>query len=474
MLVFSTRLPLKDTVTQEDCLHLFIEWITKSPHYSISGIDYDIGSNTDFDYSEGNISFSIRHIKGAQTELSACRFEYRESDAVWYNDSIFLCENNTKSLLIQLNCNRTDYHTQLPPIHKPYIVRKFVEGGFCKDDAGIPVCDTPIEVDENYYHSCVEIMRGTYTNSMPIVYISCDYAGEHVIRPEYLARQLSGVAHVFVEKNRESALRLRDDTDGNNAHTGYVGIYFPGTKLCQKHGIEYYRNAREMGSEIINSVWSALINRVDASVYNWNQIIAIQSRQKMSEWQDISEKNKQQLSEYMDNFDAENRSLRQQIEELNKQVYSLHSQLDALRLSKKETEADNCFYNMGKEPNLYASERNDLLYSILSQAQSKFDVNSRGYLLIQSLLDANPHVGECAEIMSEVRNVFSGDGKLTSAKKSQLKSVGFIIKEDGPHYKVVFHDERYMFSVSKTPSDHREGKNTITDISKIIDIERKI
>lgn len=473
MLVFSTRLPLKNTVTQEDCLRLFIEWITESPHYPVSDIEYDIGSCADFDFSKENITFSIRHIKGEQMELSACRFVNRESDAVWCNDIIFLCEDETKSLLIQLNCNRTTYNTQLPPIHKPYIVRKFVEGGFCRSDAGIPVCDTPIEVDENYYDTCVKIMRGTYPNSMPIVYVSCDYKGEYIISPEYLARQLSGVAHVFAEKNRETALSLRDDTDGNNAHTGYVGIYFPGTKFCQKHGIQYYCNVREMGNEIINSVWSALINRLDASVYNWNQIIAIQSRQKMSEWQDISTKDKQQLSEYMDNFDAENESLRQQITELNKQVYSLHAQLDAFRSSISETE-DACFYKMGKEPNLYASERNDLLYSILSQAQNKYDVNSRGYVIIQSLLEANPQVGECSKIVSELRNIFSGDGRLTSSKKSQLKGLGFSVEEEGSHYKIIFHDERYMFTVSKTPSDHREGKNMISDICKIIDIERKI
>lgn len=474
MLVFSTRLPLKDTVTQEECLHIFTEWITESPHYPIDNITYDISSYTDFEVTKENITFSIRHIKSEKMELLASRFENREENAVWYNDSIFLCEGGVKSLLIQLNCNRTNYRTQLPRIHKPYIVRKFVESGYCRDDAGIPVCDTPIVMDEKYYDICVKVMRGEYENTMPIVYISCDYMGEYAISSEYLARQLSGVAHVFVEKNREIALKLREDTEGNNVHTGYVGIYFPGTKLCQKHGIEYYRDDREMGSEIINSVWSALINRLDSSVYNWNQIIAIQSRQKMSEWQDISAKDKQQLSEYMDNFDAENESLRQQIAELNKQVYSLHAQLDAFRSSKKEANVESRFYNIGEEPNLYDSERNDLLYSILSQVQSKFDVNSRGYIIIQSLLEANPYVGECSRIMSEVRNVFSGDGKLTSAKKSQLKSAGFSVQEEGPHYKVIFHDERYMFTVSKSPSDHREGKNMISDISKVIDIERKI
>ena len=474
MLVFSTRLPLKESITQEESLNIFMKWITESPHYSIDDIQYDASSNKDFELVEGNLTFSIRYIKDGKTELWASRFENREKNIVWYSDSIFLCEDGVKSLLIQLNCNRTNYETRLPRIHKPYIVRKFVESGYCRDDAGIPVCDKPIVVDERYYDICVQIMRGEYNNTMPVVYISCDYKGEYAIAPEYLAKKLGGVAHVLAEKNRETAFKLRENTDGNNAHSGYIGLYFPGTKLCQKYGAECYHDIREMRNEIIESVWSALIYRLDSSVYNWSQISAIQSRQKMSEWQDISANDKQQLSEYMDIFDAENESLRQQIGELNKQVYSLHAQLDAIRSAKIEMGENDCFYNMGNEPNLYASERNDLLYSILSQVQDKFERNSRGYILIQSLLEANPRVGECSRILEEVRNVFAGDGRLTSAKKSQLKRVGFTVQEDGPHYKVMLQDERYMFTVSKTPGDYREGRNMISDICKRMDVEKKI
>ena len=55
---------------------------------------------------------------------------------------------------------------------------------------------------------------------------------------------------------------------------------------------------------------------------------------------------------------------------------------------------------------------------------------------------------------------------------NNLKKCGFKVEEDGPHYKLIFHDERYIFMVSKTPSDYREGNNLYSDISKIIDIEK--
>lgn len=474
MLVFSTRLPLKDEITSENCLQLFKEWVEQSPHYSISQIDYDICSYEDFEYDNEKILFSIRHFENNKIKLSACRLENHDSSAVWINDCIYVVENGAKSLLIQLNCNRTDFSAQLPPVHKPYIVRKFIEMGFCKNDADIPVTDTPLDADGTFYDICVEIMQGTYRYSMPVVYVSCDYWGKHTLDPQDLAKRLGGVAHVFVERNHETALKLRDATDGNNAYAGYIGIYFPGTKFCQKHGPGYYKNNREMTQEIINLVWSALVNRLDSSTYNWNQIIALQSKQKMLEWQDISAQDKEQLSIYIDTFDQENASLRGKIDELNQQVYALRSQLDALRATLRGDSEDSCFYKAGKEASLYISEKEDLLYSILSQTQKKYPQNSRGYTIIQSLLEANPRYGECERIVSEIRSVFNNGGKLTKAMRARLKALGFLIEEEGTHFKLTFHDSRYMFSVSKTPSDYREGKNLISNICNIIDIERKI
>ena len=474
MLVFSTRLPLKDEITQEECLHLFIKWVINSPNYSIDAVDYDVSSHKDFDCDYGDQTFAIRHYMDENIEISACRLENREPTAIWINDCIFLCENGNKSLLIQLNCNRTNFDTQMPKPHKPYIVRQFVESGYCKDDAGIPITDTALESDGEYYSKCVDIMNGTLTYSMPVVYVSCDYWGNTVISPTYLARQLGGVAHVFVEKSRDTALRLKEDTAGNNAHTEYVGIYFPGTKFCQKHGLSYYHNYKVMSQEIIDSVWKALINRLDSQKFNWNHIIALQSRQKMAEWQKISIHDKAQLTEYMDTFDQENKDLRDQIEDLNAEVYSLRSQLDTLRYVLNGNTEDTCFFKMGAEPNLYAGERSDLLRSILLQVQSKYEPSSRPYILIQAMLAANPAIGECERVISGISTIFGGGGRLNKTSKAQLKDLGFTIEEDGPHYKIIFHDPRYMFTVSKTPSDHREGKNMISQIRAVIDVNRKI
>ena len=475
MLVFSTRLPLKAEITHEDCMRLFNEWVKGSPHYQADGLCYDVDSHDDYDYTKDNITFSVRHYKDESVELSACRLQNREPNLVWDTDCVALTSEGKKSLLIQLNCNWADFRTDFPRVHKPHIVKMCIQRGYCSFDGNIPVTDTPIIADESNYEICRDIMCGKLSYEMPVVYLSKDYWGKTAVRADSLARELSGVAHVFVEKDYDIAAKLQNDTDGNNAYLGYVGIYFPGTPYCQKHGLEYYdNNYRKMCDGIRDDVWDALKNRSDSMQYNWNQILTLQARQKMLEEKSISEQSKAELKQYVDTFDVEKKELADKVEELNKKVLSLRAERDGLMAAKGTTNRDGLFCNAGSEKELYPGERNDLLYSILSQVLSKYEEDTRPYCIIKSILDANPKIGTCEKIIKGVESAFRSGEKLTKASKAQLRDLGFTIEEDGPHCKLVFKDPRYMFTVAKTPSDHRSAKNLTSKICKVLDVEKKL
>ena len=475
MLVFSTRIPIKTEVTRQDCLELFWEWLNNSPHYLTDGICFDASSNDDYDFIGENFTFSVRHYTDTSVELTACRLENREENVIWDNDCIFMNDLGKKSLLIQLNCNWTDFRTDLPPIHKPYVVRMFVEKGYCDVDGTIPVTDTPIIAGEDNYEEYRDIIRGKFSFQMPVVYISKDYWGNTAVNPIYLAHQLSGVAHVFVEENYNIAIRLQNDTGGNNAYLGYVGIYFPGTQDCQRHGLEYYgNNSRKMCAGIINDVWDALMNQSDSTQNSWNQILALQARQKMLEMKDISDQRQIELNNYINTFDAEKKELEDKVSELNQKVLSLRAERDGLLTARGTLSKDSLFYCTGGEAELYPGERNDLLYSVLSQVLDKYEDGTRPYCLIRSLLDANPKTGACEKIIQGVKSAFRSGEKMTRTTKEKLRDLGFSIEEDGPHYKIVFGDPRYMFTIAKTPSDHRGGKNLTGVICRTLDVEKKI
>lgn len=475
MLVFSTRLPLKSEVTHQDCLRMFTEWVNGSKHYPTDGLYFDVDSYEDYDYTNDNITFSIRHYKDESIELSACRLQNRETHLVWDTDCVALTSKGKNSLLVQLNCNWVDLRTDFPQVHKPYIIKMCIERGYCSFDGGIPVTDAPIMADESNYEKCRAIMCGELSYEMPVVYISKDYWGRTAVSADYLARELSGVAHVFVEKDYDIAMKLQNDTDGNNAYLGYVGIYFPGTPYCQKHGLEYYdNNCRKMCNGIRNDVWDALKNRTDSTQYNWNQILTLQARQKMLEEKSISEQSKAELKQYVETFDIEKKELADKVEELNKKVLSLRAERDGLMAAKGTRNRDGFFYNAGAEGELYPGERNDLLYSILSQTLSKYEEGTRPHCIVKSLLEANPKIGTCEKIIAGVEAVFRSSERLTKTMKCQLKDLGFTIEEDGPHYKLIFKDPRYMFTVAKTPSDHRGAKNLTSKICKMLDVEKRL
>ena len=473
MLVFSTRLPLKETVSQEQCLKVFIDWVTGSPHYNFSDFCYNFQSKTDYDFSKDQVTISFRHYSEDATEVTACRLENKEDNAIWYNDCVFVNENGNKTVSIQLNCSRVSFTVPMPKAHKPYIVRKYLEEGLCDNDGIIPVTDYAFDVTEKYYNMCVQIMNGTLDYSMPVVYVSCDSWGKTMLDSNFLARELSGLAHVFVEKNYETALKLREETSGNNVHLGYIGVYFPKTTYCQRYCIDSYSNYKLMTRDIIDSIWESLNNRLDATKYNWNQIVALQSRQRVTEWKDISEQRKADLDSYVNSFDKENDELRLKINEINSQNYALRSQLDALKARINAEDENTTFLRVGKEPALYPSERNDLLYSILSQVKNRYEEKSRARTLIESLLEANPKTGSCERVIETVKRIIGKGSKLSKNDRQELMDVGFSFEEDGPHYKMTFHNPQYMFIIAKTPSDHREGHNLASDICKIIDVEKK-
>jgi hypothetical protein len=484
MLVFSTKIPLKSDVTQETCLRLFVDWVTRSPNYPIDSIPYDFSSREDYKIESENITFSIGHYRDDGVELTACRLENRETRAIWYNDCIFLSEPDGKTLLIQLNCDRLDFDAQLPRIHKPYIVRLFVESGYCRNDAGLPVCAEPVPVTDGNFETCARVMRCECGNVMPVVYVSRDLYWDPIFGAQYIARHLGGVAHVLLETDRDTALRLRAVTDGRNAHNGYIGVYFPNSPYYRLFRLSDFSDYHRMGTEVIHSVWQALINRIDSSKYNWNQIKALQARQKMREWESISAHDQQSLQNFVDTFDSENRELRDKLDvlslqnaDLSRQIAGLRAQNESLREAMQAGRGSrgDGVLSPGAEKEFYPGELNDLLVSILGQLQGRFEPGSRPECLIGSLLAANPPAGECRRILDALKVVFSGDGRLNSAGKSTLASLGFTLEEDGgTHYKLTFHDPRYLFSVAKTPSDHRGGKNLYSEISRMIDVNKKI
>ena len=56
---------------------------------------------------------------------------------------------------------------------------------------------------------------------------------------------------------------------------------------------------------------------------------------------------------------------------------------------------------------------------------------------------------------------------MSGSMKRTLQDMGFVITEEGKHYKFIYYgDRRYMATLAKTPSDNRSGMNIALEIIK--------
>lgn len=408
-----------------------------------------------------------------QFEILACRLTNTEKDALWVNDCIFINDKGKRSMLVQLECNNLQFKTKLKSPHKPHIIKMCLEKGYCGNDSGIPVVDMPLKAEE-YFDMCSSIMTGKSNNSLPVVYISYDLFNKPAADPRKLAQNLGGIAHVFIEQTKDTSLSLKKCTSERNVHNGYIGIYYPKCEVHKTFNPEHYSDPIGLQKDIIQNVQQSLINRSDAASFSWDQISGLQARQKMLKWQETSESDKNELSNFLNLFDKEITDKNKMIDDLNNQIYSLQSQLDFQREQNLSKNSETVPLLAGDERELYKNEIKLLLTSILSQVKDRYPENSRPYTIIQSLLNANPHTNECKKVIDTVKRVFSNNEALNKSSIKELEKVGFKFISDNSHKKMVFYDDRYPFAISNTPSDSRGGKNMVSDINKIINVEKKI
>jgi len=89
--------------------------------------------------------------------------------------------------------------------------------------------------EEPYYFKnedidlAAELINGDLDCRLPIIYISVYKNKKYLLSKNAiaeLAKELSGIAHVVVEPNRDFSLELSELTNNLNVFKGYIGIYW--------------------------------------------------------------------------------------------------------------------------------------------------------------------------------------------------------------------------------------------------------
>ena len=123
----------------------------------------------------------------------------------------------------------------------------------------------------------------------------------------------------------------------------------------------------------------------------------------------------------------------------------------------------------GDEEEYYPGEIRDMILGTLDNSANTAEGTTRRADILDDILANNPYEHLSDERKQLIKSLFKGYRTLTGAMRLELQRLGFEIKEDGKHYKLVYHgDQRYMVTISKTASDSRTGNNTAALMNKLM------
>lgn len=472
--VFTTTIQLKTSIKSADIYLLVKEWLMNSPHYNIRDIELKQGEEECFQKTSDTTSLHILSVEVEGDKLFACRFINKESNNIWRTDCVF--SEAHKKLSIRVSCEAKGYVARLPETNKPHLIKLLFEKDMTEKNGIIPVLDAPIMLKNSKedVDLCARIMTGEPILHMPIVYLSYDNfnPGQYIVDPKKLAINLSGMAHVLTEPNKDFALQLCAPAKYNNAYHGYAGIYFPGT--CYREIIdpkEYDSNKKVKPRAVIRDIFQAVqrvaLTHTNMADWTWDGVYLAYQKRKLMEQKNTAEKSSKELDHYLESFDQENKTLKERVSELQNQLDKKNAQLENLKQKFKNEVTVALKFTL---EDFYEDESKDLILNILGLAKKKIQSDSRAAEILQNLLESNKPTGRGQEIMKKLKEAIGE--KTLSQRRKKLKNCGFLVTE-GPHDKIIFNNEKYVFTLPNTPSDFRSVENLYSDIAKKIDINKK-
>lgn len=467
MLLFLTKLPVNNVLTNDEFVKLVVRWNQGSPHDKMESICWD-GHSKNVKYEEGKKFFAIEELRAHNTVAARFRKE-DENGIIWTSD--FILNNNEKRLVVRLDRETTEDTTIfVPKFNVPHLVKMLIRGNYLESDKEFEISDKVIAITKENYKLMEYIIQKKEKYMLPIVYVTKTWAGNYPLNTEKLSKRLQGVAHVLQETDSVVSKLLKDSCDGKNVHHGGIGIYYPNKAAACKR----FNSARYLGNEdaliekIVRNVYRYSNQQIQERIYTWD---GIQNELLSLRYKSLEIKRKEILDENEELYDVFDEQLSEQaktIEEQNRRIAALEQENYGLRNKIDGMDEVPLLY-FGEEEELYDGEIREIVLDILSEHLKTQKAKSRRSHIINDLLENNEFQNIPEIKRTEIRKIFKGYSSLTTAMKQSLRELGFEIKSDHKHYKLEYYgDSRYIATASKTGSDCRAGENLISEITKNI------
>ena len=266
--------------------------------------------------------------------------------------------------------------------------------------------------------------------------------------------------------------------DGKNEYHGAIGIYYP--NQAAEHQRYLYRayegRDRILLEKIIRNVIQYSNSQLIDMLYTWQGVgnallrdrLSCQRAERLAA-ETEKEQVKTETDALIESVDEELRTLQKKVEELARTNEILTYENEGLRAKLSSVEEVPLLY-FGNEEEFFPNEIKEMVLDALEERLKNSDENSRQVDVLRDILDKN---GGCKHVADQkaqrLKAELKGYRNVSKSMKRMLSEMGFVITEQGKHYKLTYYgDPRYWTTLAKTPSDGHTGENAaLTIINKM-------
>lgn len=464
MLMYSTVLDFKPSLTKERFIGLVIEWNQNSVHKEnrIPDLHYQGEDQIRFGEEDKWMDIAIDH----EEQIVAIRFQKREKDhSLWNTD--YIAHFHERKLAIRLD-HSYDRHVLFDTLNfsTPHFISLLINQGYLVDDGVFPVLRKPLVINLDTLSLLQACLHHKGHQRLPVIYVSKTRKNKDPFDVAFLSSRLKGIAHVLLQENYEDTRSLRLSCDNQIAYNGGINLFFPDTS----HQYMAYREYFDDGQRLFNKVTRAILQYANLQMidplYTYSGVMNAMLKKKWQSMQMECEQAKNEVSEYLGAFDDDYTKMQKQIEELTRANLSLTQENQGLRAKLSDQSNVPVLY-FGEEEDFFPGEIKEMILDAISKQLQNVQSDSRRHDVYQDLLIKNQSSHLIEKRMKEVKNIFHEGKCMSAAMRNKLMDLGFDIRIERKHYKLVyFGDERYVLVVAKTGSDIRAGKNNASMICK--------
>ena len=465
MRVLSTKLPMVDTFDEKDFYGVIVNWLKNAGPCKTIGINFEAYE----DKSKACLEDTYCKLETFVSEKDDCLFYLFKLEQVfheqtWTTEVILQIKDTSKTVYFHIDCSRDATRFDEVPAIRTDVIRYFVNSGYLKQP-DVEITQNPITATDELEAWVASAAREEYMGDMPIVLVTQFFGSMGYAVDEYdLARKLAGIAYIVTCDN-EHTRGIKAKAGRTTPFNGTVAIYTSkGKPKIYRQEDVYYGTT--LNKQIFSDIQRIVTAKVDADAPTWKSL-----------HHEILKAEAEEKRILLDKAFDENVSLEEQVKRLKSKVSEISEENRVLR-SKNET-LELALQNgsssglLIKAPieEFYEGEQYDLIVRTMNESLLKRNHEYRDFEILQQLAVVNKEKGLGREIFKVVKKVLSDGHTPRESDLARLRSVGFEIVSQSNHYKLKFRgSEKYWFSLAKTPSDDRAGKNLVSDITKTLSV----